>query len=103
VSLIRALALALLPPPSAGCASRRACAASRGGGRRGGDRRCRDTTTTTDLAREIFRLCEFILSNTQRQSLLNATLATLQRFLTWIPLGYIFETQLLSTLVHKVL
>ena len=27
---------------------------------------------------------------------------TLLRFLNWIPLGYIFETQLISTLVYKV-
>ena len=50
---------------------------------------------------KIFQLCELVLSSTTRASLLNQTLATLQRFLTWIPLGYIFETQLLSTLVHK--
>ena len=29
-------------------------------------------------------------------------LQTLLRFLNWIPLGYIFETQLISTLVYKV-
>lgn len=30
-----------------------------------------------------------------------ATLQTLQRFLTWIPFGYIFETPLISLLVEK--
>jgi exportin-1 len=51
---------------------------------------------------QVFQLCEFILSGvSQKQSLLLATLQTLQRFLTWIPLGYIFETQLVSVLIGK--
>lgn len=36
---------------------------------------------------QIFQLCEFILEVSQKTSLLSATLQTLQRFLTWIPLG----------------
>jgi exportin-1 len=55
----------------------------------------------TDEFSQVFQLCEFILDASQRPSLLQATLQTLQRFLTWIPLGYIFETQLVSTLVTK--
>jgi exportin-1 len=50
---------------------------------------------------QIFQLCEFILSASHKQSLLLVTLQTLQRFLTWIPLGYIFETPLLSVLITK--
>lgn len=50
---------------------------------------------------KIFQLCEFILGASSRTSLINATLSTLQRFISWIPLGYIFETSLLSTLVIK--
>ncbi|KAL3821906.1 hypothetical protein ACHAXA_008440 [Cyclostephanos tholiformis] len=42
----------------------------------------------------IFHLCEFILDHSQRPSLLKVTLQTLQRFLTWIPLGFIFQTSL---------
>jgi exportin-1 len=67
------------------------------------------TTTKTKALKEslnadfakIYQLCEFILGASERPSLLNVTLQTLQRFLTWIPLGYIFETQLLSTLINK--
>lgn len=45
---------------------------------------------------KIYELCEYILDRSQRPSLLNGTLLTLQRFLTWIPLGYIFERQLIE-------
>ena len=50
---------------------------------------------------QIFQLCEYILSVSTKESLLLATLQTLQRFLTWIPLGYIFETPLISVLITK--
>lgn len=49
----------------------------------------------------IFHLCEFILANSQKPSLLIVTLQTLQRFLTWIPLGFIFQTPLVDTLLNK--
>lgn len=49
---------------------------------------------------QIFQLCEFVLEMSQRPSLLKVTLQTLQRFLTWIPLGFIFQTNLLAAL-HK--
>ncbi|CAN0435884.1 unnamed protein product, partial [Hapterophycus canaliculatus] len=45
---------------------------------------------------KVYELCEYILANSQKPSLLNGTLQTLQRFLTWIPLGYIFERQLIE-------
>lgn len=41
--------------------------------------------------------------NSQNAPLVHATLETLLRFLNWIPLGYIFETKLISTLIYKVL
>lgn len=41
--------------------------------------------------------------NSQNAPLVQATLETLLRFLNWIPLGYIFETKLISTLIYKVL
>ena len=50
---------------------------------------------------QIFQLCEYILEASQKSSLLLATLQTLQRFLTWIPLGYIFETTLVPALISK--
>ena len=50
---------------------------------------------------QIYQLCEFILEHSQRPSLLRVTLQTLQRFLTWIPLGFIFQTQLIDALLNK--
>mmetsp|Transcript_906 Transcript_906/g.1108 ORF Transcript_906/g.1108 Transcript_906/m.1108 type:complete len:1098 (-) Transcript_906:1560-4853(-) len=49
----------------------------------------------------IYQLCEFILGHSQRPSLLKVTLQTLQRFLTWIPLGFIFQTNLIEALLNK--
>jgi len=49
----------------------------------------------------IYQLCEFILAHSQRPSLLQVTLQTLQRFLTWIPLDFIFKTHLLDVLLNK--
>ena len=40
--------------------------------------------------------------NSQNASLVEATLDTLLRFLNWIPLGYVFETKLINTLICKV-
>lgn len=50
---------------------------------------------------QIFHLCEFVLEHSQRPSLLRVTLQTLQRFLTWIPLGFIFQTKLIDVLLNK--
>lgn len=52
---------------------------------------------------QIFQLCQFVLDNSQNVPLVAVTLETLLRFLNWIPLGYIFETKLISTLVFKVI
>jgi len=49
----------------------------------------------------IYHLCEFILAHSQKPSLLKVTLQTLQRFLTWIPLGFIFQTNLIEVLLNK--
>ena len=40
--------------------------------------------------------------NSQNAPLVGSTLETLLRFLNWIPLGYIFETKLITTLIYKV-
>ena len=40
--------------------------------------------------------------NSQSIPLVRATLETLLKFLNWIPLGYIFETKLISSLIYKV-
>ncbi|XP_041839886.1 exportin-1 [Melanotaenia boesemani] len=52
---------------------------------------------------QIFQLCQFVLDNSQNAPLVHATLETLLRFLNWIPLGYVFETKLISTLANKFL
>jgi len=51
---------------------------------------------------QIFQLCQFVMESSQNPSLIHCTLETLLRFLNWIPLGYIFETKLISTLIYKV-
>jgi exportin-1 len=50
---------------------------------------------------QVYHLCEFVLEHSRRPSLLKVTLQTLQRFLTWIPLGFIFQAKLLELLVNK--
>ncbi|KAG6457277.1 exportin-1 [Manduca sexta] len=52
---------------------------------------------------QIFQLCQFVLENSQNAPLVDATLHTLLKFLNWIPLGYIFEMKLISTLIFKFL
>ncbi|AQK61480.1 Protein EXPORTIN 1A [Zea mays] len=49
--------------------------------------------------RLIHELCLYVLSATQRPQLIRATLATLHAFLSWIPIGFIFESPLLETLL----
>lgn len=50
---------------------------------------------------QIFQLCEYILGASGKRSLIIATLETLQRFLTWIPLGFVFETPLIPAVIAK--
>ena len=52
---------------------------------------------------EIFKLCIEILELANRPSLIIATLEALLRFLKWIPLGYVFQTNLLETLCSRFL
>ena len=47
----------------------------------------------------IHELCEFVLQHSQKPELIQQTLQTLHAFLSWIPLGYIFESTLLDTLL----
>lgn len=44
----------------------------------------------------IHELCLYVLSASQRTELVRATLSTLHAFLSWIPLGYIFESPLVG-------
>jgi len=50
---------------------------------------------------QIFQLCDYILRMSSNKELLTATLQTLLRFMSWIPLGYIFKTKLVELLVMK--
>lgn len=50
---------------------------------------------------KIYELCNFIMERSRKPSLLNKTLQTLQRFITWIPQDYIFNTTLIPTLCNK--
>ncbi|KAJ7880171.1 CRM1 C terminal-domain-containing protein [Mycena leptocephala] len=52
---------------------------------------------------EIFKLCCEVLKDANKSSLIKATLETLLRFLNWIPLGYIFETQVIDLLLTRFL
>jgi len=45
----------------------------------------------------------FLQENSQNAALVGSTLETLLRFLNWIPLGYIFETNLIRSLIEKFL
>jgi hypothetical protein len=51
---------------------------------------------------EIFSLCLEVLEKAQKPSLIKSTLETLLRFLNWIPLGFIFETNIIDSLVQRV-
>ncbi|ORY97570.1 nuclear export factor CRM1 [Syncephalastrum racemosum] len=50
---------------------------------------------------EIYQLCKEVLDKAQKPSLIKATLETLLRFLNWVPLGFIFNTDLIETLRSK--
>lgn len=51
----------------------------------------------------IFSLCTFVLTSSKTPSLLKTTLVSLHRFLSWIPEGYIFGTELLDVLIDAFL
>lgn len=60
-------------------------------------------TSMTQEFSSIFQLCSEVLSSASQPSLVKATLETLLRFLNWIPLGYIFETPIINTLLTRFL
>jgi exportin-1 len=51
---------------------------------------------------KIFELCDEVLQKAIKPSLIKVTLETLLRFLNWIPLGYVFETNLIEMLRSRV-
>ena len=60
-------------------------------------------TTMCQEFSSIFQLCSEVLSSANQSSLIKATLDTLLRFLNWIPLGYVFETDIINTLITRFL
>ncbi|KUL86542.1 hypothetical protein ZTR_04169 [Talaromyces verruculosus] len=60
-------------------------------------------TTMTQEFSSIFQLCSEVLNTANQPALIKATLETLLRFLNWIPLGYIFETPIINTLLERFL
>ena len=57
-------------------------------------------TTLNAEFKLIHELCVFVLLNTRKTELVRATLDTLAVYLTWVPLGYIFESNLLEILLQ---
>jgi len=49
----------------------------------------------------VFSLCDLVLDRGTKPRLLTQTLKTLLRFLSWIPLGFIFQTPLIDRLLNK--
>ena len=52
---------------------------------------------------EVFQLCTEVLEKANKPSLIKATLETMLRFLNWIPLGFIFETNVVDSLITRFL
>lgn len=50
----------------------------------------------------IYQLCKEVLDHAKKPELIKVTLETLLGFLSWIPLGYIFETDIVTILCNKV-
>lgn len=58
--------------------------------------------TLTEEFFHIFQLCLFVMNQSKNGDLLLTTLRTLEKYLSWIPVGYIFETDLVKELIVKV-
>ena len=52
---------------------------------------------------KVFELCQFALERSQRATLISATLTTASRFMSWVPLPFVFETPVLSLLCTRFL
>eukprot|EP00043_Microstomoeca_roanoka_P007734 m.74794 g.74794 ORF g.74794 m.74794 type:complete len:1091 (+) comp13950_c3_seq3:137-3409(+) len=51
----------------------------------------------------IYELCEFVFQEASEPTVINQALQTMLRFLSWIPIGYVFETNLIEILVTRFL
>ena len=49
--------------------------------------------------KQIHELCLFVLNASQKPDLIRATLGTLYAYLSWVPLGYVFESNLVEILL----
>jgi len=49
----------------------------------------------------IYQLCEMVLLNSKKPQLLLVSLDALLGFLSWIPIGYVFETQMVQLLIDR--
>lgn len=49
---------------------------------------------------QVHQLCLMVLNASAKPDLVRATLATLNAFLSWVPLGYIFESNMVETLLR---
>lgn len=49
---------------------------------------------------KIYDLCVYALANSRKAELTKATLKALAAYLTWIPLAYIFDGNIITTLMH---
>ena len=47
----------------------------------------------------VYQLCEYVLHNSRKPELVSATLETLHAYLSWVPMGYIFETNIVETIL----
>lgn len=56
-----------------------------------------------DEFEEIFKLCYEVLDKTSKPSLIIATLKALLKYIPWIPMNYIFQTDLLKLLTTRYL
>lgn len=57
-------------------------------------------TSLNNEFRLIHELCHFVLVNTQRAELIKSTLSALHAYLSWVPVGYIFESNLVELLLR---
>lgn len=65
--------------------------------------------TLNDQFSVIFQLCEFVINEAiknpvgVKQTLIRECLKTLQVFLSWIPTGYIFQTDLIESILRHLI
>ena len=56
--------------------------------------------TLNNEFRLIHELCTFVLTNTRKPELIKATLVALNAYLSWVPLGYIFQSNMVQLLLE---